>query len=218
MANRVIELPALDEHYEPGSRHALHHLERWLFSSERASAAEQVDPGPAVRLLEAGGERAEAELVGAEILSLLRAGVPAEGIAVVCRSVARSADVIETVFAQYGIRGSAGEPDRVWADPLGRALLALARCALMPERGQRTGPPAIPALAWRAGSRGAGRRPGSPATPRLAASDRGRLGAAGVRARGDHRAAASWRPARRAGSAGPAPACPSPRRLRARAR
>ena len=27
----MIELPAVDEYYEPGSREALHHLERWLF-------------------------------------------------------------------------------------------------------------------------------------------------------------------------------------------
>ena len=31
LAERVLELPALDEHYAPGSRTALHHLERELF-------------------------------------------------------------------------------------------------------------------------------------------------------------------------------------------
>ena len=64
LAQRVLELPALDEHYAPGSRDALHHLERWLFEA----APGRVDPGDAVRLLEAGGERAEAELVAAEVL------------------------------------------------------------------------------------------------------------------------------------------------------
>ena len=44
--------------------------------------------GPAVPLLEAGGERAEAELVAAEVLALPRAGVPGEEIVVLYRSPA----------------------------------------------------------------------------------------------------------------------------------
>jgi ATP-dependent helicase/DNAse subunit B len=129
VAERVIELPALDDHYAPAARAVLHHLERWLF----AAAPERVEPGDAVRLLEAGGERAEAELVAAEVLLLLRAGVPGEQIAVMCRSLARSAAVLESVFAQYGI------PTAIeWSVPfartaLGRAVLALARCALSEE-------------------------------------------------------------------------------------
>jgi ATP-dependent helicase/DNAse subunit B len=136
LAQRVVELPALDEHYEPGSRLALHHLERWLFSvaPESGSEPERVDPGPAVRLLEAGGERAEAELVGAEILSLLRSGVPAEGIAVVCRSVARSAEVFESVFSQYGIPVALDHEVEFGQTPLGRTVLAMLRCALLPEQ------------------------------------------------------------------------------------
>lgn len=130
LATRVIELPALDEHYAPDSRRALHHLERSLFSA----AVKRVDPGQAVRLLEAGGERAEAELIGAEVLSLLRRGVPADGIAVVCRSLARSAGVIETVFAQYGIPVALDRQIEFGHTPLGRTLLALARCALLPEQ------------------------------------------------------------------------------------
>ena len=71
----MLELPALDEYYAPGVAAALHHLERWLFEPE----AERIEPPRAsvVTLLEAGGERAEAELVAAEVLELLRAGVPA---------------------------------------------------------------------------------------------------------------------------------------------
>ena len=33
LAERVLELPPLDDHYAPASRAALHHLERWLFAS-----------------------------------------------------------------------------------------------------------------------------------------------------------------------------------------
>jgi ATP-dependent helicase/DNAse subunit B len=142
LAQRVIELPALDEHYAASSRRVLHHVERWLF----AIAPERVDPGPAVRLLEAGGERAEAELVGAEILSLLRSGVAAEGIAVVCRSVTRSAPVIESVFSQYGIPVAVDRPIEFGQTPLGRTLLAMLRCALLGE--QATAQDLLQYLRW----------------------------------------------------------------------
>jgi ATP-dependent helicase/DNAse subunit B len=129
LAARVIELPPLDEYYEPGARRVLHHLERWLF----APAPERVDPGDAVVLLEAGGQRAEAELVGAEVLSLLRSGVPGHEIAVVCRSLAGSGPVIEGVFDQYGIPVAIERTVAFGATALGRALIALARCALLPD-------------------------------------------------------------------------------------
>src|SRR4051812_2952684 len=67
---RVEELPALDDHYAPGSRDALHALERGLFVDAAAPAA-SAEP---VRLLAAGGARAEIELVAAEVLALLRNG------------------------------------------------------------------------------------------------------------------------------------------------
>ena len=141
IAERLQELPALDDHYEPGARVALHHLERELFSDDRA---EPIDPGPAVRLLEAGGERAEAELVAAEVLALLRAGVPGEEIVVVYRSLSRVAPVIERVFGEYGIE-LGGERSLPFAHTaLGGGVLALARCALLDEPagqppGQRPG-------------------------------------------------------------------------------
>ncbi len=88
IAAHVRELPALDDYYDAGSRVALHHLERSLFEP----GTDQIDPSDAVRLLEAGGERAEAELVAAEVLALLRDGVAAEEIVVVCRSLAPGRD------------------------------------------------------------------------------------------------------------------------------
>ena len=75
LAERHIALPARAEHYRPESRDALHHLERGLFEPGAGRAA----PGGAVRLLEAGGERPEAELVGAEVLELLESGNRAGG-------------------------------------------------------------------------------------------------------------------------------------------
>jgi RecB family exonuclease len=133
LAERVLELPALDAHYEPGPRAALHHLERSLFSSE----PEVVDPGSAVELLEAGGERAEAELVAAEVLKRLRAGVPGEQIAVVCRSLDRCAPLLTRVFAQYGIALASRYDVPCAHTPLGRGLLGLARCALLEPEAAR---------------------------------------------------------------------------------
>ncbi len=127
IAGEVRELPPLDEYYEPGAREALHHLERHLFEP----GAERIDPGTSVRLLEAGGERAEAELVAAEVLGLLRAGVPADEIVVVCRSLARSAPLIELVFERYGIAVWSDRRISVQDTALGRSVIALARCALL---------------------------------------------------------------------------------------
>ncbi len=78
LAEQVTELPAQDEHYAPEARRVLHHLERFLFEPDPERV--QPDPGhPVVTLLEAGGERAEAELVAAQVLELQRAGVPGRG-------------------------------------------------------------------------------------------------------------------------------------------
>jgi ATP-dependent helicase/DNAse subunit B len=130
LAERVVELPARDEHYAPGSRAALHHLERSLFA---LGPVERVDPGQAVTLLEAGGERAEAELVAEQVLELVRAGVRAAEIVVIYRSRARAAPLLAHVFAQYGIPLAAGHAPLLAHTPLGRGLLGAARCALAPE-------------------------------------------------------------------------------------
>ncbi len=131
LAREVRELPAADEHYAPAAREVLHHLERGLFGP----AATRVEPAGVVELLEAGGERAEAELVAGEVLALLRGGVPGEEIAVVYRSPASSAPLLERVFAQYGLALAAPREVPFGRTPVGRSLLGLARCALLgPER------------------------------------------------------------------------------------
>ena len=129
IAQRVQELPALDEHYAPVSRAALHHLERSLFEPDPV----RIDPGSAVALLESGGERAEAELVAASILELRRAGVPGEEIVVVYRSLGRVTALLERVFAQYGIPVASGRELPFGHTPLGRSVIGAARCALLPD-------------------------------------------------------------------------------------
>ena len=147
LADRVLDLPASSEHYAPASRAALHHLERGLFEradggpeGPRGFGASQtpkgpqgprIDPGGAVRLLESGGERAEAELVAAHVLEHLRAGVPADEIAVVLRSAGTSGALFERAFAGYGVPVACMRSVPFEHTPLGRGLLALARCALI---------------------------------------------------------------------------------------
>ncbi len=130
LAQRHEQLPAQAEHYAPSSRRALHHLERALFEDDPAA----VPAGDAVRLLAAGGERAESELVAAEVLGLLRAGTPPEQIAVVFRELpAASAALIEQVFGAYGVPLALRRTVPFGHTALGRGLLGLARCA--PEGG-----------------------------------------------------------------------------------
>ena len=131
LAERVIELPAVDDYYDPPSRDVLHHLERHLF--QPGTVAHRPEPGGAVRLLESAGERAEAELIAAEVLELLGEGIPGEEIAVVYRSLAAAAPAILPAFGRYGIKVAAERRITVSHTALGRGLLALARCALLPE-------------------------------------------------------------------------------------
>src|SRR4051794_34664765 len=124
-AGELIELPPLDEHYADEARAALHHLERGLYDG----APEKADPGDAVRLLAAGGERAEVELVAARVLALLRDGTAAGEVAVVYRDPGRYASVVEQVFGAYGIPYSLDRYVALGHTALGRGLLALLRCA-----------------------------------------------------------------------------------------
>jgi ATP-dependent helicase/DNAse subunit B len=126
-AAEVIELPALADHYAAQSGPALHHLERHLF--ERESPA-RLNPGAAIRLLEAGGERAEAELVAAEVLALLQAGVPASQIVVVYRSLRRIGPLVERVFEASGIPIALHRDVPFTHTALGRGVLSLVKCAL----------------------------------------------------------------------------------------
>jgi len=129
LAAMVTELPALDEFYAPEARGTLHHLERSLFEP----ASTRLDPGPTVRLLEAGGELAQVELVGAEVLSLLAAGFAPAEMVVVCRSLRHSAGLISSVFGGYEIAVASEHRIPFTHTALGRAVRALARCAYLTD-------------------------------------------------------------------------------------
>ena len=134
LAERVVELHASAEHYDPQSREPLHHLERRLFEGEpERIEPERIDPGEAIELLEAGGELAEVELAASEVLSLLESGVPGDEIAVVYRSPAHVAGLVESTFRRYGIPVATDRKIALHRTALGHALLALARCAFPGE-------------------------------------------------------------------------------------
>jgi ATP-dependent helicase/DNAse subunit B len=137
LAAEVVELPASDEYYAPGARAVLHRLERELFEDVPSPAGESPPgdhDGSVVTLLEAGGERAEAELVAGEILALQRAGTGLEEIVVVHRSAAAVEGRLRRVFAAYGIPLAARQSTVLARTPLGRALLGAARCAWLGEQ------------------------------------------------------------------------------------
>ncbi len=94
LAAEQLHLPERSEHYAPTARPALHHLERHLFEP----GAERLAPNGAIRLLEAGGERAEAELVGAEVLELMRKGIEPRDIAVLLRGDAATTALVAQVL------------------------------------------------------------------------------------------------------------------------
>src|SRR5205807_5536668 len=89
--------------------------------------------GDAVRLLAAGGERAEVELVAAEVLDALRGGTPPAEVAVAFRAPAHYAGLVRRVFGEYGIPVSVAAPMPFGDTALGRGFVALLRCALAPE-------------------------------------------------------------------------------------
>jgi ATP-dependent helicase/DNAse subunit B len=126
LAGRVEVLEDRSEHYAPGARAALHHLERGLFEP----GAGRLAPNGAVRLLEAGGERAEAELVAAEVLELMGDGVLPEDIAVLVRGGASAGEILGQGLEAYGVPVSLDRRPRLADTRLGAGVLAGARAAL----------------------------------------------------------------------------------------
>jgi ATP-dependent helicase/nuclease subunit B len=120
--------PAVADYYAPAARTALHHVERALYEPE----APRVDPGAAVVALEGGGERAEVELVAAEVARLIREeGMAPEEIAVVHRGLDAVAPLIDLVFRTYDIPVAVRRTIKVGHTALGRGLVAMVRCALL---------------------------------------------------------------------------------------
>ncbi len=105
---------------------ALAHLERALFS-DAAPAAVPIDG--AVRFFEGAGARGALELVGEELLSLLRGGVAPERIGLVVPSGERWRGPLETALGTLGIPYAVDGELRLAQTPFGQALAALLRFA-----------------------------------------------------------------------------------------
>jgi len=121
-AEEVIVLPPQSAYYE---HPALHHLERSLFEDAPVRAA----AGAAVRLLEGGDERAEAELVATEIAELVAAGAAPGDVAVVTRGRQRVAALIARALDAVGVPHTAARRERFADTTLGGGLVAMLRIA-----------------------------------------------------------------------------------------
>ena len=105
---------------------ALAHLERALFE-ESPPPPPELDAG--VRFLEGAGARGTLELVGEELVALIRGGTPPEQIALVAPSLERWRAPLETVLGGLGVPYAIEPRVRLGATPLGHALLQLLRFA-----------------------------------------------------------------------------------------
>jgi RecB family exonuclease len=80
-----------------------------------------------VRFFEGAGTRATLELVGQEVLSLIRAGTAPEQIAIVCPALERWRAPLETGLGALGVPVAIAAWPRLPQTPFGRALLGLLR-------------------------------------------------------------------------------------------
>ena len=122
-SGNVRELPPRSGEYQ---HPALAHLERSLFD-------ESPPPPPpldaAVRFLEGAGSRGALELVGDELLQLIRSGVSPDQIALVAPSVDAWRGPLETVLGALEVPYAVESHVRLGATPIGHALLQLLRYA-----------------------------------------------------------------------------------------
>ncbi len=105
---------------------ALAHLERKLFE-DVPGAGPPIDG--AIHFFEGAGGRGTLELVGEELLALVRAGMPPERIGIVVPGIDRVRGVLDTVLGQFGVPYSVDGEVRITQTPLGQALAALLRFA-----------------------------------------------------------------------------------------
>jgi len=122
-SGNVQELPPRSGEYQ---HPALAHLERALFD-------ESPPPPPAldaaVRFLEGAGARGSLELVGDELIELIRSGVRPEQIALVAPAVDAWRGPLETVLGSLDVPYAVESRVRLGATPIGHALLQLLRYA-----------------------------------------------------------------------------------------
>jgi ATP-dependent helicase/DNAse subunit B len=120
---RIEELPP---RAAASAQPALAQLERALFADETPQ------PPPldgAVRFFEGAGTRGALELVGEEVLALLRSGTRPERIGIVCPSVERLRAPLETALGTLGVPYAVDGELRLGQTPFGQALGALVRFA-----------------------------------------------------------------------------------------
>src|SRR5262249_13709906 len=127
---RIEELPPRSNEY---AHPALAHLERALFE-ESPSPAPDLDG--AVRFLEGAGARGTLELVGEELIQLMRNGTPPEQIALVAPTLESWRAPLETVLGGLGIPYAVESRGRLGSTPFGHALLQLLRYAWL-DAGRR---------------------------------------------------------------------------------
>src|SRR6266566_3231416 len=149
LASRRHQLGARADYYARAARAPLAHLERSLFEPD----ARREDPAGAVRLLEGADERAELELVAAEIAALLRGGMSPGEIAVVMRAPAATADLLEEVFSAAQIPFALQRRRRLADSAIGAALIGLLRCVPRPAVSAAAASEARPS-GWREGNGG----------------------------------------------------------------
>ncbi len=121
--------PSIEElppRYGEVAHPALAHVERGLFSETRVEPAAS---DGAVRFFEGAGTRGALELVGEELLALIRGGTPAERIGVVVPAVERLRAPLETALGTLGIPYALDGELRVAQTPFGQALSSLVRFA-----------------------------------------------------------------------------------------
>jgi len=119
----VQELPPRSGEYQ---HPALAHLERALFDE---SPPQPPSLDAAVRFLEGAGARGSLELVGDELLDLIRSGVRPEQIALVAPAVDVWRGPLETVLGSLEVPYAVESRARLGATPIGHALLQLLRYA-----------------------------------------------------------------------------------------
>jgi ATP-dependent helicase/nuclease subunit B len=119
------------EHLPPGFDRAavpaLAHLERTLFSESPAAAAPPIDG--ALRFLEGAGTRGVLELVGEEVLALIRSGIAGEQIGIVFPTLDRWQAPLETALGTLGVPYALESYIRLDKTAYGQALLSLLRFA-----------------------------------------------------------------------------------------
>ena len=123
LATTIEELPP---RYDEVAQPAIAHVERALFA-DAAPVAPGIDG--ALRFFEGAGVRGALELVGEEILALVREGVAPEDIGVICPTTERWRAPLETVFGTLGIPYVLDGRPRLSETAFGHAMLGLLRFA-----------------------------------------------------------------------------------------